>query len=109
MMTTEDRQRQRHEALQLANGVRLPRAALHRDAKAGRVKVADLIDNPPAVILTAEVGTIVEWAPGVGRWRAKKILAGLARPETTVNHLGASTRRRIASRLRGDGSDEVLL
>jgi hypothetical protein len=96
----EVQQQQRLDALQRANGIRLPRAQLHREAKAGVTDVAELIADPPHVILTAEVGTVVEWMPGVGRWRSKQILAGLARPETLIASLSVSTRGRIATRLR---------
>jgi hypothetical protein len=105
MTGVDERQQQRLEALQAANGVRLPRAQLHRDAREGLCDVAALIFDPPAAILSAQIGTIVEWKPGVGRWRAKQILSGLARSETLVDHLSASTREQIASRMRGGRHD----
>lgn len=107
MMMDDRKLQQRREALQRANMVRLPRAALHRDAKEGRVSVPELIEDPPAVILTAEIGTVVEWAPGVGRWRSKKILDGLTRAQAHVGNLSERTRDRIADRLRDTVHDEA--
>lgn len=95
---TKDEQRAR--ALQSANQIRLRRAELRREAKAGKVDIADVIESPPDWLLTAQVGMVVEFAPGVGEWRARRILMGLAARTTRVDRLGAATRRRIANRVR---------
>ena len=43
------------EALSRANHIRVRRAQLKRDLKAGRVRIGDLIADPPDEVLTAKV------------------------------------------------------
>jgi hypothetical protein len=90
---------QRNLALVRANQVRTARATMKGQAKAGELDVCAVLRDPPSTILTANVGDVVKWAPGIGDWRAKRILNGLARANAKVSHLGEATRQRIASRL----------
>jgi hypothetical protein len=90
---------QRNMALLRANEVRTARARMKGEAKAGELDVCAVLIDPPSTVLTAKVGDVVKWAPGIGDWRAKRILNGLARANARMSHLGEATRQRIASRL----------
>jgi hypothetical protein len=57
--------KQRDLALVRANHVRLVRADLKRQVKAGR-DLRALILDPPEVLLTADVFTLLQWLPRVG-------------------------------------------
>lgn len=91
---------QRQAALRNANRVRVRRAEAKLDIKDGELDLAVLLQDPPEWMLTAKIGDVVLWEPGVGRWRAGRILTGLATPAARVEKLGEPTRRRIALRLR---------
>jgi hypothetical protein len=95
---------QRNAALKRANEIRTTRKNMREEAKEHRLDVGDVLLAPPAVLDTAKIGDIVMWVPGVGEWRMKRILHGLARPNVKVSHLGEATRRRIVDRLR-DGCE----
>jgi hypothetical protein len=91
---------QRDRALQKANEVRVARKELKEQIKAGERTVVDIIESPPAYLSTAPIGDVVMWEPGIGRWRAGKVINGLARMSTPVDRLSPKTRQRIAERLR---------
>jgi hypothetical protein len=103
MLMDEQALEQRRAALLRANAVRLARAELKRQVLTGEVDLAELVKDPPAVLLSAKIGDILEWGYGIGRWRAQRILAGgiagrppVARSNARLEHLSVSTRVRIA-------------
>lgn len=90
---------QRQLALAQANRIRSARARMKEQIKAGELDVCDLILEPPAVLASAQIGDVVEWAPGIGRWRAQKILGGVVRTAARMESLGDFTRRRVVDRI----------
>ena len=65
---------QRRAALQRANDIRSRRAKLKRDLKAGRVKIHDLLLNPPKYLLTAKVFDMLMAVPKYGRVKVQRAL-----------------------------------
>ena len=65
---------QRMEALSRANHIRVRRAQLKRDLKAGRVRIGDLIADPPDEVLTAKVYDMLVAVPRLGRVKATRLL-----------------------------------
>lgn len=100
MLIDEPALAQRQAALKSANRIRFRRADAKAEIKRGELDLAELLLAPPEWMLTAKIGDVVLWEPGVGRWRAGRILSGLATPAARVERLGEPTRRRIATRLR---------
>lgn len=103
-MVGHDRVQQRERALQEANRVRTQRATIKRQLAAGEVDLTELVLEPPEEIYTVKIGSLLEWAPGIGPFRASKILmGGYGSPgvgrNVKVEHLSHSTRRRIVERI----------
>jgi hypothetical protein len=70
---------QRMTALQEANRVRFARAALHRAVAAsprpaGCLRVAELLEDPPEVIATMDVGDLLRWVHKIGGSQSRGIL-----------------------------------
>jgi hypothetical protein len=65
---------QRMEALTRANHIRVRRAQLKRDLKAGRTHIADLLSEPPDEVLTAKVYDMLMAVPRLGRVKATRLL-----------------------------------
>jgi hypothetical protein len=65
---------QRMEALSRANHIRVRRAQLKRDLKAGRVRIGELIADPPDEVLTAKVYDMLVAVPRLGRVKATRLL-----------------------------------
>lgn len=65
---------QRMEALQNANEVRVYRANLKRDIKAGRANLVDLLINPPEKLDTAKLSDFLLAVPKMGRVKVDKML-----------------------------------
>lgn len=104
MMDTEARVQQRERALTEANRIRSARRRIKDQLASGEVDLRDLIMDPPDEILTAEIGGVLEWVPGIGRHRATKILStGNGGPivgrAVKLEHLSSITRARICGRL----------
>jgi len=62
------------DALQRANDVRVKRAQLKRDLKAGRVHVEDILADPPEYVWTAKVFDMLMAVPKFGRVKAARFL-----------------------------------
>jgi hypothetical protein len=78
-----------------ANEIRVRRAQLKRDLRAGRERVTDLLLEPPAWLETAKVYEVMLAVPKVGRVKADKMLRLHAiSPSKTVG--GLSLRQRSA-------------
>lgn len=84
---------QRLEALKLANAVRTERATLKRDLKAGRVRIEQVLADPPECVHSAKVADIMLAVPRYGRVKVSKILQRCRiSPSKTV--IGLSERQR---------------
>lgn len=100
-MPTPDRTlQQRMDALANANRIRTRRAELKRDLKAGRVKLLDLLLEPPEVIETMKVIDLLLSAPKYGRVKANKAL-NMCRisPSKTVGGMSQRQRTELVSYL----------
>lgn len=73
-LTPERSLDQRKQALKRANDIRTQRAKLKKELKAGKVRIQDLLMNPPAHLLTAKVIDMLLAVPKVGRVKANKAL-----------------------------------
>ena len=65
---------QRMEALQRANDVRVRRAQLKRDLKAGRESIETILLDPPEWVETAKVFDMLMAVPKFGRVKAARLL-----------------------------------
>jgi hypothetical protein len=65
---------QRMEALKRANDIRVKRAQLKKDLKAGRVLVEQILAAPPAYVETAKVFDMLMAVPKFGRVKAARFL-----------------------------------
>ena len=65
---------QRMEALQRANDVRVRRAQLKRDLKAGREDIESMLLEPPEWVETAKVFDMLMAVPKFGRVKAARLL-----------------------------------
>ena len=65
---------QRMEALQRANDVRVRRAQLKRDLKAGVVQIESILLHPPEFVSTAKVFDMLMAVPKFGRVKAARLL-----------------------------------
>lgn len=65
---------QRMDALEGANAVRVYRANLKRDLKAGRASLTDLLLEPPAMIGTMKVFDILLAVPKFGRVKVNQLM-----------------------------------
>jgi hypothetical protein len=62
------------EALKRANDIRVRRAKLKKDLKDGRVRVQQILSNPPDFVETAKVFDILMAVPKFGRVKAARFL-----------------------------------
>ena len=65
---------QRMEALRRANEIRVRRAQLKKDLKAGRVQVEEVLLEPPDWVGTAKVFDVLMAVPKLGRVKAARLL-----------------------------------
>ena len=92
---------QRMEALESANEIRTRRAQLKRDLKAGRVKIHDVLLEPPEYVETAKVFDILLAVPKYGRVKVNKILQTCRiSPSKTIGGLSERQRTELVSMLR---------
>src|SRR5438046_10701207 len=84
---------QRMRALRRANEIRTARAQLKRDLKAGKVKVEQLLSDPPEYVLSAKAFDMIIAVPKYGRVKANKILTQCRiSPSKTIGGLSARQR-----------------
>ena len=62
------------DALRRANEIRVKRARLKKDLKAGSVRVESILRNPPEWVETAKVFDILMAVPKFGRVKAARFL-----------------------------------
>ena len=65
---------QRMEALKRANDIRVKRAQLKKDLKAGTVSIETILDAPPEYVETAKVFDMLMAVPKFGRVKAARFL-----------------------------------
>ena len=92
---------QRMDALQRANLIRMQRAQLKRDLKAGRHTIQDLLLEPPDFVETAKVFDMLLAVPKYGRVKVNKVLVGCRiSPSKTIGGLSQRQRTELVSMLR---------
>lgn len=87
----EEERPQYMRALDRANKVRLERAALKRDVKAGRKTVAQVLESPPECALNMTITDLLLAQPRWGRTRIVKLLRDV--PVSEMKMVGQMTRR----------------
>ena len=65
---------QRMEALRRANDIRVRRAQLKKDLKAGQARIQDILREPPDYVSTAKVFDMLMAVPKFGRVKATRFL-----------------------------------
>jgi hypothetical protein len=65
---------QRMEALKRANDIRVKRAQLKKDLKAGTAQIEGVLHNPPEYVETAKVFDMLMAVPKFGRVKAARFL-----------------------------------
>src|SRR2546427_11072238 len=65
---------QRMEALKRANDIRVKRAQLKKDVKAGSVSIEQILSRPPEYVSTAKVFDMLIAVPKFGRVKAARLL-----------------------------------
>jgi hypothetical protein len=92
---------QRMEALRRANEIRVRRAQLKKDLKAGTVKIEDILGDPPEYVETAKVIDILMAVPKFGRVKAARFLNQCRISQSkTVGGLSERQRAELVSLLR---------
>ncbi len=92
---------QRMAALGRANEIRFRRAAMKRDLKASRVKLADILIDVPEWCESMIVIDLLVAAPKIGGVRAKQALAkARISPAMTLGGLTERQRADLVARLR---------
>lgn len=92
---------QRMDALTSANTIRTRRALLKKDLKAGRVKIENLILDPPEWLYTAKIFDFMMATPKLGRVKVNQILNQCRiSPSKTIGGLSERQRGEIVSYLR---------
>jgi len=91
---------QRMDALARANQIRIKRAQLKRDLKAGRRTIHSLLLDPPDFVETAKVFDMLLAVPKYGRVKVNKILAHCRiAPSKTIGGLSERQRSELISLL----------
>ena len=91
---------QRMDALARANQIRIKRAQLKRDLKAGRLSIHTLLLQPPEYLETAKVFDMLLAVPKYGRVKVNKILAHCRiAPSKTIGGLSDRQRSELISLL----------
>ena len=99
-MAPERSLNQRMDALARANQIRVKRAQLKRDLKAGRHSIHQLLLDPPEYVETAKVFDMLLAVPKYGRVKVNKILAHCRiAPSKTVGGLSERQRGELVSLL----------
>jgi hypothetical protein len=99
--TTPERSlNQRMDALARANEIRIRRAQLKRDLKAGRHSIRSLLLDPPEYVETAKVFDMLLAVPKYGRVKVNKILAHCRiAPSKTIGGLSERQRSELVQLL----------
>src|ERR1700694_6076287 len=99
-MAPERSLNQRMDALARANQIRIKRAQLKRDLKAGRLSIHSLLLDPPEYVETAKVFDMLLAVPKYGRVKVNKILSHCrTAPSKTIGGLSERQRNELVSLL----------
>ena len=99
-MAPERSLNQRMDALARANQIRIKRAQLKRDLKAGRLSIHSLLLDPPEYVETAKVFDMLLAVPKYGRVKVNKILAHCRiAPSKTIGGLSERQRSELTTLL----------
>jgi hypothetical protein len=101
-MTTPERSlEQRHEALRVANDIRVYRAGVKRCVRLGQVDaVALLVDVPDDRLRTMKAYDLIVCMPKIGRVKANKVFQhARISPSKTIGGLSERQRREVAGLL----------
>jgi hypothetical protein len=89
------------EALRRANEIRVRRAQLKKDLKAGSARIEEILSSPPAYVETAKVIDILMAVPKFGRVKAARFLNQCRISQSkTVGGLSERQRTELVSLLR---------
>jgi hypothetical protein len=89
------------KALRRANEIRTARAQLKRDLKAGKVRIEQLLRDPPEYVLSAKAFDMIVAVPKYGRVKANKILTQCRiSPSKTIGGLSERQRAELVAFLR---------
>ncbi len=89
---------QRMDALARANEVRMRRAGLKRDLKAGRVGIHGLLLDPPEYLQTAKVADVLLAVPKYGRVKVnRKLTQCRISPSKTIGGLSERQRHELVA------------
>lgn len=100
-MTTIEKHEQRMGALGKANQVRISAARVGKAVKAGETDVLTLLASPPECLESMPISRIIEWQPGIGPDKRKRVLRGIITDQNIpLKRLGEPTRSAIAAKLR---------
>jgi hypothetical protein len=92
---------QRMDALERANDIRIYRAQLKRDIKAGRKQIVHLLENPPEKIESMKVFDLLLTVPKLGRIKVDKMIKVCRMsPSKTVGGLSDRQRNELVDFLR---------
>ena len=92
---------QRMKALRRANEIRSARAQLKRDLKAGKVRIEQLLADPPEYVLSAKTFDMIVAVPKYGRVKANKILNQCRiSPSKTIGGLSERQRGELVAFVR---------
>ncbi len=92
---------QRMDALNRANEIRMERARLKRELKAGRLQIKSLLLDPPEYLQTAKVFDLLLAVPKYGRVKANRVLQQCRiSPSKTIGGLSERQRAELVSLLR---------
>ena len=89
------------KALRRANEIRTARAQLKRDLRAGKVKIEQLLRDPPEYVESAKAFDMIVAVPKYGRVKANKILTQCRiSPSKTIGGLSERQRAELVAFLR---------
>ncbi len=92
---------QRMDALRRANEIRVRRAQLKKDLKAGSMRIEQILSDPPEYVETAKVVDILMAVPKFGRVKAARFLNQCRISQSkTVGGLSERQRAELVSLLR---------
>jgi len=92
---------QRMDALRRANEIRVRRAQLKKDLKAGSMRIEQILSDPPEYVETAKVVDILMAVPKFGRVNAARFLCQCRISQSkTVGGLAECHRAELVSLLR---------
>lgn len=78
-------------ALEHANRIRLARAQLKRDVRAGRISAGEVFSSPPPEVESMSISELLESQRRWGRARSRRLLLSLGLPEN--KRIGTLTER----------------